>query len=669
MAMQKREYKKAYETYCQQVLGELSAVTATKPIAVSKAMHDAFVDLQQPLYKAMVALVTRFEEFADHTAYPDDVKRILQLWKDVPFHPGSYRTDYVLDENEHPWLIEITNRMAFNGYFLNGVFHEAARACQVQSTQLELPAEFEGFIDYFMDLLNGKTDVVFLVGEYRGNESWHLMKLFPSLGIKCHEVALKAIPDQLELMQKSMVISELGLEEIMSLDDDTLLAMRDMQVLNDFRSALLVHDKHFFSLLSNPHVLRKILSEEEAHLMEKHCAPTVDFPPVGTPLYNEIRANKDQWIVKHRALGKGQSIHAGIEESYSDWRQLLEQMEPSSYVAQRMIVQKSFAVELPDKTMNGYLSGTLLYHNNRFFGPGMYRVSTERVMGIGQCVKAPVMIQGAHEGPVVQANRPWSLMPASERETFMRKIRRVIDSHGFAYVEGLAAPNCDETECTTNVLEMSRLLGNPMPHDNNGQEVWRIAVKQENSLVPTFSQHAGEAGLHTDSQYRQNPEEAFALFTVSQATCGGGDSWILHHDDIVESLRSMPDGEKHYQLLKTTPVPFAVPSIFNIEKDGDGHVEVILATIFEGNTIRYRKDTLATGIKHHPIEDESILQALEALEKAVHGNSKTTILKAENGSCFFIDNKRTLHGRSGFSDANRLMLRCRFNFKASIAPE
>jgi hypothetical protein len=520
-----------------------------------------------------------------------------------------------------------------------------------------------------MDLLNGKTEVVFLVGEYRGNESWHLMKLFPTLGIKCHEVPLEAIPDQLELMRKSMIISELGLGEIMSLDDDTLLAMRDMQVLNDFRSALLVHDKHFFSLLSNPHVLRKILSEEEAHLMEKHCATTVDFPPVGTPLYNEIRANKDQWIVKHRALGKGQSIHAGIEESDGDWGHLLGQLEPGSYVAQRMITQKSYTVELPDKTMNGYLSGTLLYHNNRFFGPGMYRISTEYILNVGQKIKAPVLIEVSNEGLVVQARRPWSLLSTSERETLMRKIRRVVDSNGFAYVEGLATQNCDETECTTNVLEMSRLLGSPMPHDTNGQEVWRIAVKQENSLVPTFSQHAGEAGLHTDSQYRQNPEDAFALFTVSQATCGGGESWILHHDDIVESLRTMPDGEKHYHLLKTTPVPFAVPSIFNIEEDGDGHVEVILATIFEGNTIRYRQDTLATGIKHHPIEDESIMQALEALEKAVHDNSKTTILKAENGSCFFIDNKRTLHGRSGFSDANRLMLRCRFNFKASDAPE
>jgi alpha-ketoglutarate-dependent taurine dioxygenase len=334
-----------------------------------------------------------------------------------------------------------------------------------------------------------------------------------------------------------------------------------------------------------------------------------------------------------------------------------------------MITQKSYTVELPDKTMNGYLSGTLLYHNNRFFGPGMYRISTEYILNVGQKIKAPVLIEVSNEGLVVQARRPWSLLSTSERETLMRKIRRVVDSNGFAYVEGLATQNCDETECTTNVLEMSRLLGSPMPHDTNGQEVWRIAVKQENSLVPTFSQHAGEAGLHTDSQYRQNPEDAFALFTVSQATCGGGESWILHHDDIVESLRTMPDGEKHYHLLKTTPVPFAVPSIFNIEEDGDGHVEVILATIFEGNTIRYRQDTLATGIKHHPIEDESIMQALEALEKAVHDNSKTTILKAENGSCFFIDNKRTLHGRSGFSDANRLMLRCRFNFKASDAPE
>lgn len=663
------KFKRAYEVFCQGLLEDLSAVTATKPIAVSTVLHNTFASLQKPIYKTIVALATRFEEFSDYTAYPEGVERILQLWKDVPFHPGSYRTDYVLDENNHPWLIEITNRMALNGFFLNGVFHQATRAYQAQHNQINLATEFEGFIDYFIDLLNGKTNVVFLVGEYKGNESWYLMQLFPTIGINCEEVYVEAIPEHLELMQNALVISELGLNEIISLDDETLSAMREMQIVNDFRSTLIAHDKHFFSLLSNARFLRSVLSEYEAQLIEKFCAPTVDFPSVGSHLHNEMCYNKDQWIVKHRALGKGQSIHAGVEYSDIDWRQLLQRLEPTSFIAQRMITQQPHLVVLPDSTIKGYLSGTILYFNRRYFGPGMYRVSTQRVMGTGQRVKAPVFIQSALEGPMIQAKKPWSLLTASEQKKLIRDISRIVDSNGFAYVEGLATPDCTETECTATVLDMSHALGTPMPHDNNGQQVWRIAVKQEISLVPTFSQHAGEAGLHTDSQYRQIPEEAFALFTVSQASCGGGDSWILHHDDIVDALLSMPDGEKHYNLLKTTPVPFAVPSIFNTDETNDGHIEVILAPIFESDTIRYRKDTLAAGLKQHPIENESVLQALEALEKAIHENPNTTILNAHNGSCFFIDNKRTLHGRSEFSDTKRLMLRCRFNLKPYRALE
>jgi len=258
------------------------------------------------------------------------------------------------------------------------------------------------------------------------------------------------------------------------------------------------------------------------------------------------------------------------------------------------------------------------------------------------------------------ASAPWDQLNFDHRRRLISSIQHCIHVHGFAYVTGLVLPPMDEAECERVLRESSLELGIPASHDLGGNEVWRIAVKNEYSEVPTFSQHNGAAGLHTDSQYREHPEDAFSLFTVSQASCGGGESWILHVRDIHTALSGMPDGERYLRLLRTEPVPFASPTIFNLE--GDASVEVIEAPIFEGDKIRYRQDTLLRGRQEKPIENPELMKALEALEVAIHDNPNIQRFHADEGSCLYIDNKRTLHGRSEFHDSRRLMLRLRFNF-------
>lgn len=44
--------------------------------------------------------------------------------------------------------------------------------------------------------------------------------------------------------------------------------------------------------------------------------------------------------------------------------------------------------ELPGDSIQGYLSGSLLHYNERFFGPGTFRVSTEEIQRVGQRVDA-----------------------------------------------------------------------------------------------------------------------------------------------------------------------------------------------------------------------------------------------------------------------------------------
>lgn len=248
-----------------------------------------------------------------------------------------------------------------------------------------------------------------------------------------------------------------------------------------------------------------------------------------------------------------------------------------------------------------------------------------------------------------------------QRAEIARQVQQTMNEHGFAYVKGLVTDGFDEAECEEVIRQSVYAIGVPSAHDAGGQHLWRIEFKEEDSVVPTYSQHNGVAGLHTDSQYRQHPEEAFALLTVAQAKCGGGESWILHVDDIIEALLSEPGGADHFRVLSEEAFPFASPSIFNLDSTNQEQIEVIHAPIFEGREIRYRDDTLRRGIQATKPLSDLASKALEAVEKAIHENPKILRFHAENGTCMYIDNKRTLHGRSPFTDKKRLMLRCRFN--------
>ncbi|MCC3532422.1 MAG: TauD/TfdA family dioxygenase [Microcoleus sp. PH2017_21_RUC_O_A] len=56
------------------------------------------------------------------------------------------------------------------------------------------------------------------------------------------------------------------------------------------------------------------------------------------------------------------------------------------------------------------------------------------------------------------------------------------------------------------------------------------------SAIKTFSKHNQQAPLHTDSQYRNQPERFIALMTICQANCGGGYTEIVNFRKILEEI-------------------------------------------------------------------------------------------------------------------------------------
>lgn len=117
------------------------------------------------------------------------------------------------------------------------------------------------------------------------------------------------------------------------------------------------------------------------------------------------------------------------------------------------------------------------------------------------------------------------------------------------------------------ILELSSSIGFPKPHNHQNSLVWDIKLGfASKSKVKTYSEHNHEAVLHTDSQYSLCPEDYFSMLCLKKASCGGGISYLLSLQDILEDLMNLPLGRTYIQILKEQKFPFVVPSVFSKKK-------------------------------------------------------------------------------------------------------
>ncbi len=202
-------------------------------------------------------------------------------------------------------------------------------------------------------------------------------------------------------------------------------------------------------------------------------------------------------------------------------------------------------------------------------------------------------------------------------------------------------------------------LGALEVHDDS-EIVWHIKPRKSESKVFTFSEHNDEAPFHTDSQYRQEPENYQALYAIKKADCGGGLSSIITLKSILKVLDAHPNGKELRRIFTEVDLPFAVPTVFKKEPDNDK--EVIYGKVLGDNKIRYRYDTLMKGLEYSPgaLSDEQI-EMITYFEKLVNEDHESESYMLENGDMLVLNNRRVMHKRSAFSDWNRHLLRIRFN--------
>jgi len=242
-------------------------------------------------------------------------------------------------------------------------------------------------------------------------------------------------------------------------------------------------------------------------------------------------------------------------------------------------------------------------------------------------------------------------------------IRQVLD-HGQGYVilKDCPVDERPESEISREFETLVSRFGTVMPHGASRQTIWRVTPRPDLKHVPTFSEAASEAPLHTDNSWVPEPEQYFALLVLQPAK-DGGESLIFPIPELLKDFAQTREGPAVIRTLSERQFPFAMPVVFRSETERTNQLTPVVTApvIASPSDFRFRYDSIKAGFRVRPdlATDESV-NAIETFNDYLVGllhNSPGT--KLQRGEMILANNRTVLHARTNFTDPNRLLLRAR----------
>jgi alpha-ketoglutarate-dependent taurine dioxygenase len=166
---------------------------------------------------------------------------------------------------------------------------------------------------------------------------------------------------------------------------------------------------------------------------------------------------------------------------------------------------------------------------------------------------------------------------------------------------------------------------------------------KETKYVTRYSRTSQALAPHTDGSARYRPYDIVIMYCVT-ADDEGGETILVPLDDVVAKLE-----RDHYEILHASTYPFG-KNVFPIIETNRGQ-----------DTIRYYSTQMQKSAKL--LGEEWLVGAedsLEALDAALEDPEHQIRLKLQPGDLLFVNNRKTLHGRTKMSsESERLLLRAR----------
>ena len=346
-----------------------------KPIVMGHSSYNRTKQLGAILYKAINYFVKNYNLYSNLMPLSDSDMKILEVCNKYPLNVGTYRTDFLVDQYNQMKIIEMTTRQPLNGYFISGFTNQLGQEKAKKLCLEGVIDDYPRFLDYFANEFAPSGKICIIKGNERLGDFKIYTSIFEAADIDYLVIDLEDLPNKMHLLSGATVIEELNHAEIKQLPLSIIDELTAAKIHNDFRNLFLIHDKRFFYILTNSSFLENAMSKEEADLLSSFTIPSYVYP-FHKDYYTDAYSNKNKYIIKNTLYGKSEGVYAGCVTSEEDWKQIFENNNLSDMVLQPMLDQKKYVGKIGEEERNDYAAGTLLYFNEEYFGPGLYRASS-----------------------------------------------------------------------------------------------------------------------------------------------------------------------------------------------------------------------------------------------------------------------------------------------------
>ena len=366
---------KAFGLVAESNIPRLSCWYLDTPAVIPPKRYAEFHQIQRIIYMAIHYYIEHYHLYRDIVPQTDFVENLLKVCAPYTYRPGTYRPDFLLDGSGAIKICEIGARFPLNGYFLSGIAEMIGRR-RFGYLPHNKESQYARFLSYLFAYWGEEFDTIcVLKGADRPGDIKFYVPMFENMGIKVVVLSPSALLQNKNLLHKSAVINELNQMEIEGLPVDIIEAIAASNSLNDLRSIFLIHDKRFMALMSNTEFLSAFLTQDQIKILNRTMIPTFTYFQ-DSDTWAQARTNKDEWILKHRLLGKSEKVYAGCYCSAREWADIFNSSEIADMVLQPFIKQRRISSSIGDKKYDDYAVGTLLCFDNYFFGPGIFRTSS-----------------------------------------------------------------------------------------------------------------------------------------------------------------------------------------------------------------------------------------------------------------------------------------------------
>ena len=344
-----------------------------RPMLITSERRDELRRMQALLYKCIVYMAEHYKEWVpQYMPLDEKVMEILEQQSRYPFRAGAYRPDYLISEDGQLLLVEITSRFFGHGIWMN---YPSVVKAQQFAPQLPKRGVYNELLTYMRDIIPVGCPLYVLKSSDPTPEIALYKKFYEYYG---HEVTVYEA-DEVEAhvdqwSHDAVVFSGLNQQDLLSFKMETLQAMIDARMLNDFRTIFLAHDKRFLHLIFVDDFTRQCLTEEETAFLRAHTIPTYLYNR-NKEIWEDAMQHKDRYILKPYDLGKSVGLYAGVMTDEETWKKSLS---PEA-ILQPFVKQQTYPCEWEGMHYDEYVCGMMLCMDDLYFDSGVFRTSSAPV--------------------------------------------------------------------------------------------------------------------------------------------------------------------------------------------------------------------------------------------------------------------------------------------------